>query len=478
MQKGRASTKVTNGQRQPKAKKPPATLSAQSGINKRRHEETLDLDIDAFISAQDDVLSVETLLSGTASGQLRAVSNKKKNKAAITSGIDRNSKSTADDDNANDTMDIDGGVDDDNDDDFDAEEMAEMKAYQELQKEKKAIMKEAMKELKAAERLLTEGPGAEDENLDSDDDDDDDDDNDDGNGNGVATQKIFKNDKAALLAKLDQIRIDNKTPNAVFAWTEFQRITSTEPLALLPAEVENDLKREMAFYKQALEAAQLGYMHLRKANVSIHRPDDFYAEMIKSDEHMNKIRQKLVDEANAIAASERAKKLRDAKKFGKKVQVEKLQERQATKRQELEQVAQMRKKTSSGKNNDMSASGFEDDFGVSVDKEHGEVERKNKRGSSGVAGKQQQSVNHKRANRDHKFGFGGKKRHTKSNTADSTADMTGFNAKRMKNGGGAFKAKGGGVSKGANGGQKRPGKSALDVTPGEALAIPTVQEFI
>jgi rRNA-processing protein EBP2 len=51
----------------------------------------------------------------------------------------------------------------------------------------------------------------------------------------------------------------------------------------------------------------------------------------------------------------------------------------------------------------------------------------------------------KRAKKDQKYGFGGKKRHAKSNTAESTADGRGFSAKRMKGK--------------PTGGAKRPGKS-------------------
>ncbi|KAF9315844.1 hypothetical protein BG003_002584 [Podila horticola] len=67
----------------------------------------------------------------------------------------------------------------------------------------------------------------------------------------------------------------------------------------------------------------------------------------------------------------------------------------------------------------------------------------------------------KRMKKDQKFGFGGKKRHAKSNTADSSADVSGFSVKRNKST--SFKsghkaAKGG--AKGAKGGAKqRPGKS-------------------
>ena len=50
------------------------------------------------------------------------------------------------------------------------------------------------------------------------------------------------------------------------------------------------------------------------AGVPFSRPDDFFAEMIKSDEHMAKVRQRLLDEAASMQAAERARKQRDLKK--------------------------------------------------------------------------------------------------------------------------------------------------------------------
>jgi len=41
-------------------------------------------------------------------------------------------------------------------------------------------------------------------------------------------------------------------------------------------------------------------------------------------------------------------------------------------------------------------------------------------------------VNNKRQKRDEKFGFGGKKRFSKSGDAASSADIRGFSAKKMK----------------------------------------------
>lgn len=53
-------------------------------------------------------------------------------------------------------------------------------------------------------------------------------------------------------------------------------------------------------------------------------------------------------------------------------------------------------------------------------------------------------ANNKRHKRDEKFGFGGKKRFSKSGDAASSADIRGFSAKKMK---------------GQKKGSQRPGKS-------------------
>lgn len=57
-------------------------------------------------------------------------------------------------------------------------------------------------------------------------------------------------------------------------------------------------------------------------------------------------------------------------------------------------------------------------------------DRKDRRAKGAAAG-----PNHKRQKRDEKFGFGGKKRFSKSNDAKSAGDVSGFSAKRMKKGG-------------------------------------------
>lgn len=119
-------------------------------------------------------------------------------------------------------------------------------------------------------------------------------------------------------------------------WIETMTITSSEPVVV--EDVQNDMQRELAFYQQALEAAKLGRELVKKAGAEFSRPEDYFAEMLKSDEHMAKIRQKLLDESASLKASEDAKRQRQLKKFGKKVQVEKQLERQKQKSEMLDKI--------------------------------------------------------------------------------------------------------------------------------------------
>ncbi|KAA1064903.1 rRNA-processing protein and EBNA1-binding protein ebp2 [Puccinia graminis f. sp. tritici] len=98
-------------------------------------------------------------------------------------------------------------------------------------------------------------------------------------------------------------------------------------------DVNDDLKIEVELYKNALEAAQQAVRKFETSGKPFFRPSDYFAEMIKSDAHMETIRLRLVEEAEGLKASEEAKKKRELKKFGKAIQVEnKLQREKETKR--------------------------------------------------------------------------------------------------------------------------------------------------
>ena len=58
---------------------------------------------------------------------------------------------------------------------------------------------------------------------------------------------------------------------------------NTEDLAL------NDFRRETTFHRQAQAAVLVGIPRLREQGVKTKRPDDYFAEMAKSDQHMQKV---------------------------------------------------------------------------------------------------------------------------------------------------------------------------------------------
>ena len=55
-------------------------------------------------------------------------------------------------------------------------------------------------------------------------------------------------------------------------------------------EINDDLKRELKFYNQARSSAMKGMEILIQAKTLIDRPDDYLAEMLKSDAHMKNVK--------------------------------------------------------------------------------------------------------------------------------------------------------------------------------------------
>ncbi|KAL9130878.1 MAG: hypothetical protein Q9175_006914 [Cornicularia normoerica] len=231
-------------------------------------------------------------------------------------------------------------------------------------------------------------------------------------------QCLTINNTTALTKALKSISLPSSLPFAAH-----QSITSSEPVAI--SDVNDDLTRELAFYKQCLDAANEARTMLKKERVPLSRPTDYFAEMVKSDEHMGKIKSKIVDEvANKKAAAD-ARKQRDLKKFGKQVQVAKLQERDKAKRETLEKINLLKRKR---KNTDMGAANEEDLFDVAL--EDAAKEDRSSRSAKGGDGRGR--MRNKRQKKDDTHGFGGKKRFAKSTDAASTADLRGFSAKQMK----------------------------------------------
>lgn len=51
----------------------------------------------------------------------------------------------------------------------------------------------------------------------------------------------------------------------------------------------DEFKRESLFYRQAQSAVLEGLARLKAMNIPTKRPDDYFAEMAKSDAHMKKV---------------------------------------------------------------------------------------------------------------------------------------------------------------------------------------------
>lgn len=143
-----------------------------------------------------------------------------------------------------------------------------------------------------------------------------------------------------MLAKAKEMSLDNLAGKKL-PWIETLVITSPQPLAI--GDVNDDLTRELAFYQQALYCAQEGKKRVLQAGISFTRPDDYFAEMLKSDEHMMRVRKHLVEEAQSIKLAEEAKRQRELKKFGKKVQTQRLLERQKQKSDTLEKISSLKR---------------------------------------------------------------------------------------------------------------------------------------
>lgn len=207
--------------------------------------------------------------------------------------------------------------------------------------------------------------------------------------------------------------------------------------------INNDFKRESKFYRLAQAAVREGIPKLHMLHIDTKRPNDYLAEMAKSDTHMQKIRAKLQSIQTAKERSEKAKKLRELRKFGKKIQQEVLQKKQKEKKETLESIKKYRKGQSSSL-----------DF-IENDKKSNDKKSSDKKGKPKPHTSNTKRENTKRELKNKKFGFGGQKKRSKSNTRESVNQVpTPF-----------FKSGKKGNSKGI---KQRPGKPGKAKRPGKS----------
>lgn len=249
----------------------------------------------------------------------------------------------------------------------------------------------------------------------------------------VALAEPAKNavyNKEGLLEKLDDI----SWPENV-EWIHKLTVDHDQEKEI---DVNDDLARELAFYTQALDGTRQAFEKIQPMGIPFLRPPDYYAEMVKSDAHMLKIKGKLLVEKKKIEEAEERKKAREAKKIAKEVQAQKAKERAKRKKEEIESVKKWRKqRQQSG-----FARGKEDEMDLAFDAEM-DFERTKKRRPGVAPGDRSGGLARNRGNekgrkqrgfRDAKFGHGGRKGMRKQNTAETTNDLRGLNVgDRSKN---------------------------------------------
>ncbi|VDM41754.1 unnamed protein product [Toxocara canis] len=233
----------------------------------------------------------------------------------------------------------------------------------------------------------------------------------------VRKKRPIINKVAELRAKL--AKFEKKLP-----WLETLDVTVAND-SMTSEAVDDDFEREIIFYKQAQEAVQTAVPRLLKMGVKVFRPADYYAEMAKSDEHMQKIRKRMLDMQESKQRQDAIRRLREEKKFAAKVQKEVLENRQAEKKKLLEAVKKHRKGMKSQLedmlNNAKRLQRDEEEEENEMKRER-EAKRRNRQEGRGSL-KMRLGKRMGRAARDKKYGFGGQKKRSKQNDKQSFSEL-------------------------------------------------------
>jgi thiamine biosynthesis lipoprotein ApbE len=103
---------------------------------------------------------------------------------------------------------------------------------------------------------------------------------------------------------------------------------------------------QIAFYKQSVEAAVVGKQRLAAAGLAVKRPDDYFCESVKSDAHMNRVKDRLILEEKKIDAFEKRKQREVSRKYDKQVAALRKQENSSRVKAEISEVSKLRRNNS------------------------------------------------------------------------------------------------------------------------------------
>lgn len=141
------------------------------------------------------------------------------------------------------------------------------------------------------------------------------------------------NETKALLIQLKQ-KIESKF-NAKFQPKELflERMTVVPKTDIEKhLNTNDDIRRELTFYNLAVEGAVAGITNLKAEKQRINRPDDFMAEMLKTDEQMFKVKKEILSHESRIKQFQLREQKMLNKKFNKKTKTKQAKEGQEYKK--------------------------------------------------------------------------------------------------------------------------------------------------
>lgn len=236
----------------------------------------------------------------------------------------------------------------------------------------------------------------------------------------VKIKKVHAYDEIGLRSKLEEIKlkINGEEPE----WIETVSITADAPLDIPDA--QDDLKREAEFYAVTLANVNAAIERFKTIGVPFERPADYYAETVKTDEHMLKLKDSLLADMRRLGEKQERIKQKMAKKYAKQVQVETKQKREKARKEDLDAIKQWRK---SGAKDAEGDEVFPEEILDASSTLRKEI-RERQQGQSG----DKPRPNKKRQYKDKKWGYGGEKRRKKNNDTTSASDTSQWNTKLNK----------------------------------------------
>ncbi len=155
-----------------------------------------------------------------------------------------------------------------------------------------------------------------------------------------------RNDEPALDKKLADIALfDTAEPHGAGKLPFRESLSVAMPMeGPLAAELAvDDLARERKFAELATAAVHIGLGRLRAEKVKFRRPDDYFAQMIKSDEHMTRVKTRMLGAKESIQNAQRQRHDRELVKNKKKVRQEQRLRQQEKLKQTKDEIAAVSK---------------------------------------------------------------------------------------------------------------------------------------